>query len=121
MKNLFLIIGFVFFLCSTAWADTETLRPSAAGDECSIENQTGETCPNHYQNVDEETADGTTTCVYLLNEATYQRDLYNLPASSGLGTINYIKIYFRCCFYNIDVVSITLMVMQNHPLKVTTQ
>lgn len=73
---------------------TETLRPNAAGDETSIGWQlpaTGE----HWEKVDEETPDEAST--YVRNYLTsYQRDLYNLPASSGSGTINFIKIYFRC-------------------------
>lgn len=73
----------------------ETLRPNAAGAECSIENQVGDACPNHYLNVKETPADDDTTYVY--NEGnTYQRDLYDLPASSGSGWINFIKIHFRC-------------------------
>ena len=76
--------------------DIETLRPNAAGDECNIEGEDGcSACPNHYDCVDEVEADDATTIVLTL-AATYQRDLYNLPASSGSGTINFIKIYFRC-------------------------
>lgn len=73
---------------------TETLRPNAAGDETSINTQypsSGE----HWDKVDEETADNDTTKVYNWQVTSYQRDLYNLPASSGSGTINFIRIYFR--------------------------
>lgn len=76
---------------------TETLRPSAAGDECNISSQgTGDAeCPDHYQNVDEETADDDTT--YVRNDnADYERDLYNIDDSGvGAGTINKITLYFR--------------------------
>ncbi|MBA7588361.1 hypothetical protein ES708_30416 [subsurface metagenome] len=40
------------------------------------------------------TPDDATTVIEDM--APYKRDLYNLPASSGSGTINFIKIYFRC-------------------------
>lgn len=75
--------------------DIETLRPNAAGDECSIESEVGAVCPNHYQNVDEAVADDDTTYIED-SSGNYHRDLYNLPASSGSGTINFIKVYFRC-------------------------
>lgn len=73
---------------------TETLRPNAAGDECNMTHQVGcSACPNHYDCVDEAAADDVTT--FIQNLSATKRDLYNLPASSGLGTINFIKIYFR--------------------------
>jgi len=74
--------------------DVETLRPNAAGDETSIDYQfpaEGE----HWDKVDEEVSDGNETYVRRAG-STWARDLYNLPASSGSGTINFIKIYFRC-------------------------
>ena len=73
---------------------TETLRPNAAGDETSIESQLPDST-FHWDKVDEASADDNTTFVYNNTTAAYQRDLYNLPASSGSGTINFIKIYFR--------------------------
>lgn len=73
----------------------ETLRPDAAGDETAIGAQFPDTGEAHWENVDEETSDQTAT--YVKNPTTsYQRDLYNLPASSGSGTINKITVYFRC-------------------------
>jgi len=80
--------------------DVETLRPNAPGDECSIPFEKGAACPNHYQNVDEVSPDDSGTYVRLKTPYdTWKRDLYSLPASSGSGTINFIKIYFRCCRY----------------------
>ena len=73
---------------------TETLRPNAAGDETSIETQFPDS-GSHYDKVDEASADDGTTFVQNSTNA-YQRDLYALPASSGSGTINKIKVYFRC-------------------------
>lgn len=70
---------------------TEILRPNAAGDETDCV-PSGAT--NNWECVDEETADDDSTFVYCITP--YDRDLYNLPASSGSGTINFIKIYFRC-------------------------
>ena len=77
-----------------AWGRTEILRPNAAGDECNIGGERGAACPNHYQNVDEVEADDEGTKNYS-NNATYERDLYNLPASSGTGAITKITLYFR--------------------------
>jgi len=74
--------------------ETEILRPNAAGDKTSINSQQPDS-GSHWDKVDEETPDDDTTCVYTDN-SSYQRDLYNLPAHSGSGTINYIKIYFCC-------------------------
>jgi len=73
---------------------TEILRPNAAGDEESIASATSGS-GNHWQDVDEATPDEDTSRVYT-NAMTLQRDLYNLPAHSGSGTINFIKIYVRC-------------------------
>lgn len=78
---------------------TEILRPNAPGDECNISKQAGcSSCSNHYDCVDEVTADGFTT--YLLEDTscyTYYRDLYNLADHSvGNGTINKITVY-ACC------------------------
>jgi hypothetical protein len=71
----------------------ETLRPNAAGDETSLSQYPASTY--HWDKVDEATADDNTTYVYT-TAASYQRDLYNLPAHSvGSGTINSITIYFR--------------------------
>ena len=85
----------VLFFAHIAYTATETLRPNAAGDETSIAYQ----CPSgvlHWENVDEATADENITEIYT-SSATYQRDLYNLPAHSvGSGIINFIKIYIRC-------------------------
>lgn len=71
---------------------TETLRPNAAGDETSIKTSTEAT---HWEAVDDVAADELTTHVRTDTDA-YQRDLYNLPASSGAGTINKITVFFRC-------------------------
>ncbi len=75
--------------------DVETLRPDAVGDEESIP---FETTGNglHWQDVDEAEADGDTTRVSTDKTAAYDRDLYNIPEPAGSGTINSIKIYFRC-------------------------
>ena len=72
---------------------TEILRPNATGDETSITSQYP-TGGEHWDKVDEEVADGNSTRVST-NSTSYQRDLYNLPASSipGGATINFIKVY----------------------------
>ena len=71
----------------------ETLRPNAAGDETSIPYQSPASTA-HWDKVDEAVADDSTT--FLYEGTSTHRDLYNLPASSGSGTINFIKIYIRC-------------------------
>jgi len=74
---------------------TEILRPNAAGDETalSLYPNSGEA---NWEDVDEETPDELDTRVYKTG-TSYTRDLYNLPSHSvGSGTINFIKIYFRC-------------------------
>jgi len=75
--------------------DIETLRPNAAGDETNIPSQSPSST-YHWDKVDEAVSDGDATCVvsaYLQDDFT--RDLYNLPAPSGYGTINFIKVYGR--------------------------
>lgn len=85
-------------------AHTETLRPDATGDENSIELQLpADSFPatDHWNKVDEASADDYVTKVYIYTTGSYFRDLYNLPASaipSG-STINSITIYFRCDNY----------------------
>jgi len=76
------------------YAATETLRPNAAGDETNLgfEYPTDEV---HYTLVDEAEADEATTYVQQSTGTGYARDLYGLPLSSGVGTINFIKVYFR--------------------------
>jgi len=74
--------------------DTEILRPNAAGDETAIPGQYPDS-GEHWDKVDEAVADDPDTYV-ISKVSTYSRDLYNLPASSGSGTINKITVYFRC-------------------------
>jgi len=71
---------------------TETLRPSATGDEENIPSSVP--VQDHYLCIDEATVDDA-DYVYHTNEGGY-RDLYNLPAHSGSGTINKVTVYFRC-------------------------
>ena len=75
--------------------DVETLRPNAAGDETNIANQVPDE-DEHWDKVDEAEADDGTTHVWSVYGGAGQRDLYNLPASSGSGDINKITVYFRC-------------------------
>jgi hypothetical protein len=73
---------------------TEILRPNANGDEINF------TCfPNageaNWENVDEASADDSTTFNFVLATPTGIRELYNLQAHSGSGAINSITIYYR--------------------------
>jgi hypothetical protein len=72
---------------------TEILRPNAAGDETYILQQYP-TSGAHWDKVDEESADEDGTYVEGIDNV-FRRDLYNLPAHSGSGTINFIKVYSR--------------------------
>lgn len=68
----------------------ETLRPNAAGD---ITELTPHGAVNNWQCVDEAVPDEDTTYVDI--EDDDKKDLYNLPAHSGSGTINKITVYQR--------------------------
>ena len=74
---------------------TETLRPSAAGDETGVPSQypsSGE----HWDKVDEVSSDSDSTYVYN-SSFSWGEDLYNIADHSvGTGTINYIKVYMVC-------------------------
>jgi len=70
---------------------TETLRPNAPGDEETIAYGSSGV-GNHWQDVNEEEANDAD---YLQDCSGWDRDLYNLPASTGSGTINKITLYFR--------------------------
>ena len=72
--------------------DVETLRPNAAGDETGLPQYPA--IGDNWDKVDEVTPDGIDTVVYD-QYGTYLRDLYELPASTGSGSINFIKVYFR--------------------------
>lgn len=76
---------------------TETLRPDAAGSETSFPTQYPDE-DNHYDKVDEAVADDDTTYVIddrAVCDASYVRDLYTFPSSSGLGTINSVTLHMR--------------------------
>jgi hypothetical protein len=72
---------------------SEILRPNAAGDltELGRYPDAGE---ENWEDVDEAEADEDSTYVKSVPKTTFD-DLYNLPAHSGSGTINFIKVYFR--------------------------
>jgi len=75
-------------------SQTETLRPNAAGDECTIQNQSGcSACPYHYGCVNQTSSpDG----FYIYSENVEDnRDLYNLPQHTGSGTINKVGLWIR--------------------------
>lgn len=73
--------------------DVMTLRPSADGDETSIASRYPAS-GGHWDKVDDVISDSDGTYVYN-NSATFERDLYQLPASGGEGTINFIRVYNR--------------------------
>lgn len=73
----------------------EILRPSAAGDEENLPVVVGDGSGSHYATVDEASSDDDTSYVED-NDPTPHRDLYNLPPSSGSGTINKITVKAHC-------------------------
>lgn len=74
----------------------ETLRPNASGAEEALTDVGGTGGePDNWSCVDEITPDGDTTSVYTPTYDTWFRDLYNLPAPTGQGTIISITLYFR--------------------------
>jgi len=76
--------------------DVETLRPNAAGDQTNITTQ-APSGGEHWDKVDDTgTGDEDSTRVHTATYQSWERDLYNLPPSSGSGTINFITVYFRC-------------------------
>lgn len=101
MQRLLYAIFVAIFACSLVlpfaqpvYADTETLRPNAAGDATALNYQWPESGA-HWDKVDDVTPDEDSTFV-ITTYTGYTRDLYNLPAHSiGSGTINSITIYFR--------------------------
>ena len=74
-------------------AETEILRPNAAGDEARIAIQfpvSGE----HWDKVAEESSDGDST--YVATSTTeWEEDLYNIADSTGSGTIYYVRVYME--------------------------
>jgi len=101
-KKLIYLLFVSLVICSVlpgasvvlASPETETLRPNAAGDEENCSGAVGGGVGTHYTTVDEAVADGDTSYVYNTS-SSYERDLYNLPASSGVGIINKITVYAR--------------------------
>jgi hypothetical protein len=74
----------------------ETLRPSGPGSACNLPLEQGcSACPNHYDCVDEQTADDSATKI-MTNVADWLTDLYVLPAHSGEGIINKVTVYAVC-------------------------
>jgi len=82
--------------------DVLTLRPNAAGDASSDIGLTSQypVTGDYYDKVDEVIADGDSTYLYG-GSLVYSTKLFNLPASSGSGTINSVKVY--CVFKKNDV------------------
>ena len=76
--------------------DIETLRPNAPGDNTAILAQYPDSGA-HWEKVDETPADEDETYLQQYEGFwTTNYDLYNLPAHSGSGVINSVKVYVRC-------------------------
>ena len=74
---------------------TEYLYPDSAGDETNISNQYPAST-YHWDKVDDLQGSPDDDSTYVQAQSdTYQRDLYNLSAPTGNGTINYIKVWYR--------------------------
>ena len=74
---------------------TEYLYPNAAGDETNIATQYPSS-DYHWDKVDDPQGSPDEDSTYVEQSgSTYYRDLYNLSAPTGSGTINYIKVWYR--------------------------
>ena len=91
-KTNLVVSGGQVKLTSGGAGSTETLRPTATGDETEIAEQVP-TGGEHWDKVDDVTPDGDTT--YLRTSwYTWQEDLYQIANHSiGSGSINYVKVY----------------------------
>jgi len=81
----------------TPISDTYDFRPNAAGDETDIAYQVPATTGDHWDKVDEASADGDSTYV-ATDKLLWQEDLYNMTDHSTQtvgGTINYVDIYLE--------------------------
>ncbi|GAI22270.1 unnamed protein product, partial [marine sediment metagenome] len=93
-KTNLVVAGGQVKLTTAGAGSTETLRPSAAGDETEVSEQepaTGE----HWDKVDEATSDGDSTYVSTKNDL-WQEDLYNITNHStgpGLTGISQENLY----------------------------
>ncbi len=72
----------------------QTLRPEGAGAETNLASQYP-TSGEHWDKVDEATADDATTYVRH-NTTSYATDTYALPAGEGAGDIDQVTVYARC-------------------------
>jgi len=71
---------------------TETLRPNAAGDKTEWTIYAPNTGEQNYEDVDEETSDGNTTCLCTPPESITQvKDLYNLQDPVTIGASDMIN------------------------------
>jgi hypothetical protein len=112
---LIISVAFGFWLTkpTEVLADTETLRPNSTYTESLIESTGSGGEPDNWSCVDEVTADGFGTYVY--NTVTsYRSDLYNLPASSGSGTINSIAVYFVARSWDVSYLGYGRPVLRTH-------
>ena len=82
---------------------TITLRPNSFGDECNIDSQTGDACPNHWANIDEKVPDELTTRNLKASlDDLWQRDMYSLDditIPTGY-LIQSVTIYARCRIFS---------------------
>jgi hypothetical protein len=77
---------------------TITLRPDAVGTTTQLTRNGGSA---NWDQVNEETADDSTTYVYGTGDDSSQTDTYNVPDQSLTGTITNVRIYIRA-FENYD-------------------
>jgi len=75
---------------------TLILRPTAAGDKTEITSQYPAST-YHWDKVDEVSPDEDATHIYTSAAYPGQTDLFNLENTALAGTINWIKIWIRCC------------------------
>ena len=91
---LFLMFCFIFLigLVVVVSADTITIRPSGSGDLCNIPLESGDACPDHYKNVDEETV---SYADYVKCDAvnSWVTDLYTFNNMSTGFTVDNVTVF----------------------------
>ena len=92
-KTNLVVVGGQVKLTAGGAGSTETLRPTATGDETEINEQEPNTGA-HWDKVDDETPHDDDTTYIATDSYLWQEDLYNIADhSTGSGSINYVKVY----------------------------
>ena len=94
-KTFWFLLLFFVFISSVSFlvlADTVTLRPDGSGDSCNIPFESGDACPDHYKNVDEETV---SYADYVKCDAvnSWVTDLYEFENMSAGFSVDNVTVF----------------------------